>query len=87
VTQLPHAFKRIRLELARSKEFPNGSANHGYEFIAPLDATGHIDATLWQKHREKSVLGRRRGDRVPFAQARRARARALDLRLSSDNTT
>jgi hypothetical protein len=34
---LPHILKRIRLELARSKEFPMGSANHGYEFVAPLD--------------------------------------------------
>ena len=31
-------FKRIRLNLARSKEFPTGSARHGYEFVAPLDA-------------------------------------------------
>jgi len=30
---LPHVLKRIRLELARSKEFPMGSASHGYEFV------------------------------------------------------
>ena len=52
MTQLPHALKRIRLELARSKEFPSGSAQHGYEFVAPLDAAGHIDPALWQKNRE-----------------------------------
>src|SRR5262245_42505775 len=33
---LPHELKRIRLNLARSKEFPAGSARHGYEFVAPL---------------------------------------------------
>ena len=44
--------KRIRLNLARSKEFPTGSARHGYEFVAPLDATGHIDPELWRKYRE-----------------------------------
>jgi hypothetical protein len=49
---LPHVLKRIRLELARSKEFPLDSANHGYEFVAPLDSKGHIDPHLWQKHRE-----------------------------------
>jgi hypothetical protein len=49
---LPHALKRIRLELARSKEFPTGSARHGYEFVAPLDDKGHIDAKLWQEHRD-----------------------------------
>jgi hypothetical protein len=50
--KLPHDFKRIRLNLARSKEFPNGSARHGYEFVAPLDAKGHIDAKLWHQHRD-----------------------------------
>ena len=48
---LPHEFKRIRLDLARSKEFPLGSSQHGYEFVAPLDAKGHIDTGLWQAHR------------------------------------
>jgi len=50
--KLPHDFKRIRLNLARSKEFPNGSARHGYEFVAPLDAKGHIDVKLWHQHRD-----------------------------------
>jgi hypothetical protein len=49
---LPHTFKRIRLNLARSKEFPQGSSRHGYEFVAPLDAKGHIDAALWKQHRD-----------------------------------
>jgi hypothetical protein len=49
---LPHVLKRIRLELARSKEFPMGSASHGYEFVAPLDSKGHIDPQLWQKYRQ-----------------------------------
>ena len=62
MTQLPHAFKRIRLELARSKEFPNGSANHGYEFIALLDVNGHVDAMLWQQHRENCRVSRFWGD-------------------------
>lgn len=51
MTTLPHALKRIRLHLARSKEFPAGSSRHGYEFVAPLDADGHIDAKLWRQHR------------------------------------
>jgi hypothetical protein len=29
-----------------------GSANHGYEFVAPLDNNGHIDPHLWQKYRQ-----------------------------------
>ena len=49
---LPHVLKRIRLELARSKDFPMGSARHGYEFVVPLDRKGHIDPHLWQKYQE-----------------------------------
>jgi hypothetical protein len=49
---LPHTLKRIRLHLARSKEFPEGSSHHGYEFVAPIDAKGQIDPELWRKHRE-----------------------------------
>jgi hypothetical protein len=30
MTQLPQALKRIRLNLARSKEFPSGSDRHGH---------------------------------------------------------
>ena len=56
--KLPHEFKRIRLHLARSKEFPNGSTRHGYEFVAPLDAKGHIDPHLWQKHRDRCRVRR-----------------------------
>jgi len=50
VTQ--HALKHVRLQLARSKAFPNGSASHGYDLVAPLDKNGHIDVELWRKHRE-----------------------------------
>lgn len=52
MTTLPHQLKRIRLNLARSKEFPQGSPRHGYEFVAPLDGNGHIDPELWHKYRE-----------------------------------
>jgi len=52
VARLPPQFRRIRLDLARSKEFPSGSARHGYEFVAPLDADGHIDPELWRQHRD-----------------------------------
>ena len=55
---LPHALKRIRLELARSKEFPSGSARHGYEFVAPLDENGHIDPQLWQQYRDNCRVRR-----------------------------
>ena len=53
-----HALKRIRLNLARSKEFPSGSSHHGYEFVAPLDARGHRDPQLWQRYREQCGVRR-----------------------------
>jgi hypothetical protein len=55
---LPPAFKRIRLRLARSKEFPTGSARHGYELVAPLDAKGYIDVRLWKAHRDRCRVRR-----------------------------
>jgi hypothetical protein len=55
---LSHTLKRIRLNLARSKEFPSGSTHHGYEFVAPLDSGGHIDPQLWHKYRERCGVRR-----------------------------
>jgi hypothetical protein len=66
MTRLPHEFKRIRLNLARSKQFPNGSARHGYEFVAPLDAGGHIDPDLWRAHRERCGVRRFWNDEEEF---------------------
>ncbi|MTI43325.1 hypothetical protein JM93_02090 [Roseibium hamelinense] len=54
--------KKIRLNLARTKEYPNGSASHGYEFTAPLDDTGHIDAAVWKKERDHCRVRRFWGD-------------------------
>ena len=39
------------LNAARSKEFPEGSIRHGYDFIAPLTDDGHIDLEAWRSHR------------------------------------
>lgn len=58
VTTLPHTFKRIRLNLARSKEFPQGSSRHGYEFVAPLDDKGHIDVAFWRQHKDNCRVRR-----------------------------
>lgn len=50
--------KKIRLNLARTKEHPMGSARHGYEFFAPLDAEGRIDPDAWRRLREKCRVRR-----------------------------
>lgn len=49
---------RIRLELARGKGHPDGSSHHGYEFVAPLDASGHLDAGAWKQHRDRCRVRR-----------------------------
>lgn len=43
------SLKRIWLELARTPDHPEGSSTHGYEFVAPLDARGHLDSSQWPK--------------------------------------
>ncbi|TBW37202.1 hypothetical protein EYW49_12115 [Siculibacillus lacustris] len=50
--------KKIRLNLARTKEFPMGSARHGYEFLAPLAEDGRIDAEAWRRLRDKCRVRR-----------------------------
>lgn len=51
-------FKKIRLELARTKTFPEGSRNHGYEFFVPLDEEGYLDVEEWKRHRAKCTVHR-----------------------------
>jgi hypothetical protein len=53
-----HALKHIRLNLARSKEFPSGSSRHGYDLVAPLDENGHINPELWRKHQKECRVRR-----------------------------
>ena len=50
--------KKVRLNLARNADYPSGSAQHGYEFVAPLDEEGHIDAGVWKKRRSECRVRR-----------------------------
>ena len=50
--------RRVRLELARDHEFPNGSSERGYDFIAPLDRQGHIDLDAWKALRDRCRVRR-----------------------------
>ncbi len=56
------ALKKIRLNLARTKQYPAGSIRHGYEFIAPLDQSGRIDVDAWKAHRPACTVRRFWGD-------------------------
>jgi hypothetical protein len=54
---------KIRLELARCKEFPEGAHDIGYEFSAPLTEAGHIDADAFRQHKDRCRVVRfRRGE-------------------------
>ena len=42
---------KVTLHAARSKEFPDGSIRHGFDFVAPLTEDGRIDLEAWKVHR------------------------------------
>jgi hypothetical protein len=50
--------RHVHLELARDQAHPYGSARHRYEFIAPLDKDGHIDAAAWRAVKERCRVRR-----------------------------
>ena len=50
--------KKIVLHLARTKEFPDGSVAHGYDFNAPLDDAGQFDIEAWEKHKDDCTVHR-----------------------------
>ena len=52
------ALRKVTLNAARSKEFPEGSIRHGYDFVAPLTADGHIDLEAWKQHRSECFAHR-----------------------------
>lgn len=50
--------KFVRLELARTQEFPEGSRNHGYELTVPVDREGHLDREGWHKDKTRCKVRR-----------------------------
>ena len=58
MTSAEQMLRRVRLELARDHEFPHGSTDHGYDFIAPLNDHGHIDVDAWKALRERCRVRR-----------------------------
>jgi len=47
------SFNKIRLELARDHDFPDGSRERGYEFTAPLGKEGRISQSDWKTNRAR----------------------------------
>jgi hypothetical protein len=58
MSEAERMLRRVRLELARDHDFPNGSSAHGYDFIAPLDRQGHIDLNAWRELRARCRVRR-----------------------------
>ncbi len=50
--------RRVRLELARDPDFPAGSRERGYDFIAPLDESGHIVHEAWEELKDRCRVRR-----------------------------
>lgn len=50
--------KKIRLELARDHDHPQGSSVIGYEFAAPLTDEGRIDPAEWHNRRDNCRVRR-----------------------------
>lgn len=50
--------QRIRLELARDRDFPQGSSERGYELVAPLTEDSHLDAETWRRERKRCLVRR-----------------------------
>jgi hypothetical protein len=48
----------IRLELARTQDFPNGSAARSYVMRLPLGPDGHIDEQEYRHHPELATVRR-----------------------------
>jgi len=50
--------QKVSLRIARSHEHPEGSDRHGYEIMAPLDPSGHLDAAAWRQTRDRCRVRR-----------------------------
>ena len=49
---------KIRLELGRTPDHPQGDPRHGYEFVAPLDGQGYLDPVEWKAQKDRCAVHR-----------------------------
>ncbi len=50
--------KKIRLELGRTPDHPQGSSLYGYDIIAPISHDGFLDAETWRAHKKQCTVHR-----------------------------
>ena len=77
--------RKVRLEVARCHEFPEGSNAHGYELYLPLTSDGRLDRDLWLKHRQECSFRRFWGDEEETGQLKHGR-NGWSLALPGDDT-
>src|SRR3569833_3536335 len=49
---------KVRLELGRTPDIPQGDWRHGYEFVAPLDGEGYLDPVEWKMQKGRCAVYR-----------------------------
>jgi hypothetical protein len=79
---------RIRLELARSHDFPDGSTRHGYTFILPLAKDGRLDRDAFARNPEICTVHRfweGEGDEVGQLERSRGDSWAFSFRTGSED--
>jgi hypothetical protein len=79
---------RIRLELARSHEFPEGSTRHGYTFTLPLTRDGRFDRATYDHNPEICTVHRfweGEGDEVGQLEHSRGDAWVFSFRVGTED--
>jgi hypothetical protein len=56
---------RVRMQMARTPDHPEGSAMHGYMLVVPLDTQDHIDLQTWRENRSNCTVIRYWGNELP----------------------
>jgi hypothetical protein len=79
---------RIRVELARSHEFPAGSSRHGYTFTLPLGEDGRLDREAYARTPEICTVHRfweGEGDEVGQLLRGRGESWVFSYRIGTDD--
>lgn len=50
--------KKVVLHLSRTADYPNGSGEHGYGVVLPLDDDGRLLPDIWEKHQDDCTVHR-----------------------------
>lgn len=51
-------WQHIRLNLARTDDYVDGSSEHGYDLVAPITKDGQLDEAAWRADKSRSHVRR-----------------------------